>query len=123
MYFKRKPTGERLFGRLVLFSASFLKSIVRILGYSLLLFRFNNLTNIIFISLLLVAELIWFLFEYRNKKLGVNMKMTFHKAVSFLKSAIRVVGCGLVLGGYSYLIGFGFMLGAELLGFVEELHE
>ncbi len=102
---------------------SFLKSIVRIVGYALLLLGLNVTTNIVFISLLLIAELIWFLVEYRNKKYGVVMKMSFHKTVSFVKSAIRVLGCGLVLGGLSVKWGFGLLLAAELLGFVEEFKE
>lgn len=101
----------------------FLKSIVRIGGYFLLLVRFNVVTNIIFISLLLAAEIIWLLVELRIRKYGGDMSVSFHKGVSFVKSAVRIVGCGLVLGGFSFKVGFAVLLFAELLGFVEEFDE
>jgi len=55
-----------------------------------------------------------------NKTQVENPSIAKHRAISFVKSGLRIVACGF-LAYYDLQIAAGLLLAAELLGIAEEL--
>jgi hypothetical protein len=44
-----------------------------------------------------------------------------HKQLSFIKSGLRIMGCGMAILFGTYLSAFGLLMAAEIVGVIEEM--
>ena len=80
-----------------------------------------------------IEQINWKTVQGRLKQYGKNFEKTvinykdlnipdpiLHKYLSFVKSGLRIVGCGVGIAGL-FIPGFVFLLVAEIVGIVEEM--
>lgn len=55
-----------------------------------------------------------------SKIYDLDVNPEWHRKISFAKSGVRIISCGLLIAGFIVSAGVGLLL-AEVLGIVEEL--